>query len=71
MGDYGMQIVLMRKNEITKTVLPKKVSGQHFVHYTEKNRNTKPLLAVTAVEGKWVVKKTKLKEFLDFEGIEL
>ena len=42
-----MQIVLIRKDEISKTVLPSKVSGQHRVFFNVKGDN-KPLFAVSA-----------------------
>lgn len=45
-----MQIVLIRKDEISKTVLPSKVSGQHRVFFNVKGDN-KPLFAVSANDG--------------------
>ena len=59
-----MQIVLIRKDEISKTVLPSKVSGQHRVFFNVKGDN-KPLFAVSANDGSWVIKENKKIELLD------
>lgn len=59
-----MQIVLIRKDEISKTVLPSKVSGQHHVFFNVKGDN-KPLFAVSANDGSWVIKENKKIELLD------
>ena len=59
-----MQIVLIRKNEISKTVLPSKVGGQHRV-YLDVNGDSKLLFAVSANNGTWVIKENKKIELLD------
>lgn len=58
-----MQIVLIRKKEISKTVLPLKISGQHQIMYAD-NGEAKPLCAVSADNGEWVIKKNKNIDFL-------
>lgn len=58
-----MQIVLIRKNEISRTVLPQKVSGQHHIH-CDINGENKLLFAVSAADGKWVIKENKNIELL-------
>jgi len=60
-----MQIVLIRKNEITKTVLPAKVGGQHFITYKTADGDCKPLIAITAVENDWVIKANKKVDLLE------
>lgn len=45
-----MQLTLIRKSEITKTVLPKKIGGQHFVKYKNENGDYENLIAVSASE---------------------
>jgi len=59
-----MQIVLIRKSEIYKTVLPQKVSGQHQV-ICDINGVDKPLLSVSAKKGKWIIRQNKLIDILD------
>lgn len=58
-----MQIVLIRKKEILKTVLPAKISGQHQIFYAE-NGEFKPLCAVSADNGEWVIKENKKTELI-------
>ncbi len=59
-----MQIVLIRKNEISKTVLPQKISGQHKISL-DVNGTIKPLFAVSASNGNWVIKENNKIELLD------
>lgn len=60
-----MQLTLIRKSEITKTVLPKKIGGQHFVQYKNNNGDYENLIAVSASEKQWICKSTK---HIDFAG---
>jgi len=59
-----MQLTLIRKSEITRTVLPKKIGGQHFVKYKNENGDYENLIAVSASEKKWVCKNSKYVDFL-------
>lgn len=47
-----MQVVLIRQNEICKTVLPCKISGQHQVT-CEINGIDRLLFSVSAKDGHW------------------
>ncbi len=59
-----MQIVLIRKNEISKTALPQKISGQHQILFVD-NGEPKQLCAVSADSGAWTIKENKKIELLD------
>ena len=59
-----MQIVLIRQNEISKTTLPLKVSGQHRISCAI-NGEMKPVVAVSADNGRWVIRENKKVEVLD------
>lgn len=59
-----MQLVLIRKKEIKKKVLPQKISGQHQI-YLDDQGSTSPLLSVSAYKGRWIIKENNKIEFLD------
>ncbi len=59
-----MQIVLIRRNEISKTALPQKISGQHQILFAD-NGESKQLCAVSADGGEWTIKENKKIELLD------
>lgn len=59
-----MQIALIRKGTITKTCLPKKISGQHIITFND-NGVIRQLLAVTASKENWLIKGSKKIEILE------
>ena len=63
-----MQVVLIRQNEICKTVLPCKISGQHQVT-CEINGIDRLLFSVSAKDGHWYIRENKHIEIL--EGFKL
>ncbi len=59
-----MQVVLIRQNEICKTVLPRKISGQHQVT-CEINGTDRLLFSVSAKDGRWYIRENRHIEILD------
>lgn len=59
-----MQIVLIRQNEICKTVLPRKISGQHQVT-CDINGTDKLVFSVSAKDGKWFIRENRHIDLLD------
>lgn len=59
-----MQVVLIRQNEICKTVLPRKISGQHQIR-CEINGVDKLLFSVSAKDGKWYIRENNHIELMD------
>ena len=65
-----MQLTLIRKSEITKTVLPKKIGGQHFIKYKNTNGDYENLIAVSASEKKWICRSNKYVDFVGEYGTD-
>ncbi len=59
-----MKVVLIREREITMTVLPPKVGGQHFVKYRDSRGNMTNLIAISASGNEWVCKSNKYIDFI-------
>ena len=59
-----MQVVLIRQNEICKTVLPRKISGQHQIT-CEINGVDKLLFSVSAKDGKWYIRENNHIELME------
>lgn len=65
-----MQLTLIRKSEITKTVLPQKIGGQHFIKFKNTNGDYENLIAVSASEKKWICRSNKYVDFVGEYGTD-
>lgn len=62
-----MIVTVSNNQQMNKTILPDKITGQYWIKDVT-NNTQRDLICVEAVDGKWIAKSNKLAQFFDGEN---